>query len=149
MTLPQVLVTASLVLLAPVAAAQAPEEDLAAIRAVLAATAAANNAGDVAAWVRLFSDDAVYMAPGAAPVTTREGREAVAAAGFRHQADVHIEADEIKVLGEWAFARTHVTGTVRLHGTGEVVEVDVKQLVLYVRDGDHWKIARMISNSNR
>jgi uncharacterized protein (TIGR02246 family) len=112
-------------------------------------TEAANNAGDVPAWVALFSDGAVYMAPGAPPVTTREGLVGVAEAGFRHRASVDLQPVEIQVCGAWAFARIHVTGHVKLHESGKVVPIDVKQVAIYRRnEAGRWQIARLISNSN-
>lgn len=126
----------------------ATHDDHAAIRAVIQQTEAANNAGDVDAWVALFADDAVYMAPGAPAVTTRAGLIDVARAGFVHEADIRITPDEIEVMGDWAFARSHVTGTVVVHGSGEVVDVDVKQIAIYRKGEDGWKIARLITNSN-
>jgi len=124
-------------------------EEKSAIRTLIQKTEDANNAGDVEGWVRLFADDAVYMAPSAPPVTTREDLIEVAKAGFRHQASIDIEPVEIQVCGDWAFARTQVSGNVKLHGTGEVVPVDVKQIVIYSREpGGDWRIARFISNSN-
>lgn len=120
-----------------------------AIADLIRRTAAANNAGDVEAWVELFADGAVYMAPGSPPVTTRSGLVEVAEAGFRHAASIEIEPAEIVVSGRWAYARNRVRGTVEVDPTGEVVRVDVKQLVIYRRtsSGD-WRIARMMSNSN-
>jgi uncharacterized protein (TIGR02246 family) len=110
---------------------------------------AANNAGDVEGWVSFFSDDAVYMPPGVPPVTTRAGLIEIAQAGFRHRASIDIEPVEIQVFGTWAFARSRVTGTVKLAGSGETVLVDVKQLVIYRRnDAGNWQIARLINNSN-
>ncbi len=43
-----------------------------------------------------------------------------------------------------------MTGTIRIAGSGEVVPVDVKQIVVYERDdaAQEWRIARMIGNSN-
>lgn len=53
------------------------------------------------------------------------------------------------VSGRWDFARNRVRGTVELHPTGEVVEVDVKQLVIYRRTASGaWRIARMMSDNN-
>ena len=120
-----------------------------AIEGLIDAVEAANNAGDVERWVSYFTADAVYMAPGAPAVTTREGLIEVAEAGFRHDAAIQIEPLEIRVCGDWAFARNEVTGSVTLEKSREVVAVDVKQIVVYSRDDDGiWKIARMISNSN-
>jgi uncharacterized protein (TIGR02246 family) len=112
-------------------------------------TADANNAGDAEAWVALFTDDFVYMAPGAPEATTKAGLREVAEAGFRHQADIHIIPLEIAVTGSWAYARSRVGGTVVVQPSGEVVNVDVKQIVIYRRDAaGAWRIARLISNSN-
>lgn len=125
------------------------QDDKAAIEALVEQVAAANNAGDVEAWMALFADDFVYMAPGAPSVTTRDGLREVAKAGFRHQASVRIEPLEIRVFSGWAFARNRVAGDVTLHGSGEVVPVDVKQIVVYSKnDQGVWRIARLISNSN-
>ena len=143
----RLLVLALVAALASPLAAQPADAD--AIRAVIAQTEAANTAGDVDAWLALFTDDAVYMPPGAPAVTTREGLRAVAEAGFRHDADVRIVPDEIVVAGDWAFARSRVTGEVVLADTGETVAIDVKQLVVYQRDADGvWRIARLIGNAN-
>lgn len=121
--------------------------DRAAIRALIEATETANNAGDVEAWVALFDDDAVYMPPSTPTISTREGLVEIAEAGFRHDADVDIEPLEIGVTGDWAWARTRVTGTVIVAGSGEVVDVNSRQIVIYRRDEDgRWKIARLIIN---
>jgi ketosteroid isomerase-like protein len=73
----------------------------------------------------------------------------VAAAAYPHDADIHIEPVEIEVHGDWAFARSAVTGTVTLQDSREVVAVDVKQIVIYRKGDDgRWKIARLIGNSN-
>jgi uncharacterized protein (TIGR02246 family) len=121
--------------------------DREAIRAVIERTEAANNAGDVEAWVALFDDGAVYMAPGSPTVDTREGLVEIARMGFRHQADIDIQPVEIRVAGEWAFARSRVTGTVTLADSGDVVEVDTRQIAIYHRDGQgRWRIARLIMN---
>lgn len=123
--------------------------DVVAIESLISNLEAANNAGDVERWVAHFAEDAVYMPPGSPEVTTRAELIEVAEAGFRHDAAVHIEPVEIHVAGDWAFARTKVTGTVTLEKSRDVVPVDVKQLVVYQRDGKGvWRIARMISNSN-
>lgn len=139
-------------LAAPAVALAAPERttDEAAIRALTENVESANNAGDVERWVGLFADDAVYMAPGAPAVTTRDGLTDVATAGFRHAADIDIEPQEIEIVGDWAFVRAAVTGKVTLHPSGNEVEIDVKQLVIYRRQADgEWKIARLMSNSNK
>jgi uncharacterized protein (TIGR02246 family) len=124
--------------------------DEAAIRDLIRQTAAFNNQADSLGWVSLFDDEAVYMAPDMPAVTTEAGLRNVASAGFGdYQADVSIEPVEIVILGDWAFARSLVTGTVVPRAGGQVIPVDMKQLVLYRRQADgSWKIARLMINSN-
>lgn len=131
------------------AQAQSGSDARAAIRSVIEQTQSANNAGNVEKWVSLFAQDAVYMPPSVPAVTTRKGLVEIAEAGFRHDSSITIEPLEIKVFGDWAFARTQVSGSVTVAGSGEVHTIDTKQVVLYrqTRDGE-WRIARMISNSN-
>lgn len=125
-------------------------EDESAIRGLIGQTAAFNNTADSLGWVSLFEDGAVYMAPGMPAVTTESGLREAAATGFGgYQADIRIEPVEIVVLGDWAFARSNVSGSVTPRAGGDAIMVDVKQLVLYRRQSDgSWKIARLISNSN-
>ena len=120
-----------------------------AITELIKSVEAANNAGDVERWVSLFADDFVYMAPGAPPVTDREELVRVARAGFRNEADIRIEPDEISVCGDWAYARSHVSGRVKLVDSGRELPIDIKQLIIYRRDaGGAWRISRLIGNSN-
>ena len=121
-----------------------------AIEALIERTEAANNAGDVDAWVSLFADDAVYLAPGTPEISGHAGLTEVARAGFRHRAAIDIEPIEIEVGRDWAFARSRVSGTVTLAQSGDVVEVDNKQIVIYSRNAaGEWQIARMIQNGNQ
>ena len=127
-----------------------PAADEAAIRALMQRTEVANNAADTTGWVALFEDGAVYMPPGMPEVTSRAGLLEVAAGGFGPwAAAIRITPVEVVVAGDWAFVRSAVTGQVTSRSSGEVVPVDVKQVVIYRRQADgEWKIARLINNSN-
>ena len=81
-------------------------------------------------------------------MTTRPELVEIARAGFVHDAAIDIEAMEIHVMGDWAFARSRVGGTVTLDGSGDVITIDVKQIIIYRREAPGWRIARMISNAN-
>ncbi len=124
--------------------------DRQAIQELIKTTEAMNNDGNVDGWLELFEEGAVYMPPGHPAIATREGLHEVAVAGFvRWKADITITPDEIVFMGEWAFARSTVTGTVVSRESGASYPVDVKQLVLYHRQTDGgWKIARLINNNN-
>ena len=124
--------------------------DEAAIRALIANTAAANNAADTLGWVSLFEDGAVYMPPGSPEIATREGLLEAAAAGFGpYAARIAITPREIVIMGDWAFARTYVGGSVSPRAGGDPIPVDSKQIAIYHRQPDgSWKIARLINNGN-
>lgn len=135
---------------APAAIESATAADEAAIRELIVQTATANNTADTLGWLELFEEGAVYMPSGMPAVTTRAGLEQAAAAGFGpYAADILITPVEIVISGDWAFARSNVTGTVTSRTDGQVIPVEVKQLVIYHRqpDGD-WKIARLMNNAN-
>ncbi len=130
-----------------------PEEsqvDVHAIRDVIHATATANNSGDVDGWVALFEQGAVYMPPGQRAVTTRQALHDAATAGFSSwRSSIQIKPEEIMTSGDWAFARTQVSGEVTPRAGGDPLPIDIKQLVVYHRQLDgSWKIARLIGNSN-
>jgi uncharacterized protein (TIGR02246 family) len=129
----------------------AVDADLAAIQALIDRATYVNNAGDIEGWVSLFADDAVYLPEGRPPVTTRDGLEGVAVSQFsRYRPNIQITTDEIQVLGDWAFARTTVTGTLTPPRNANPIRVDGKELALYRRQPDgSWKIARLIANSSR
>jgi uncharacterized protein (TIGR02246 family) len=126
------------------------DADASAIRALIQQTEKINNRGDADAWVALFEDGAVYMPPGMPEVTTREGLVEIANLGFSGaKTDVTIEPVEIRIMGDWAYARSHVKGTAKIRHSGETVPIDMKQIVVYHRQGDgSWKIARLIGNRN-
>jgi uncharacterized protein (TIGR02246 family) len=133
---------------------RAPEADTsadeAAIRALLEHATAINNAGDAAAWADLFAPGAVFMPANAHEVTTRTGLEQLAAARFSSfDSDVVISPVEIVLLGDWAFSRTTVKGSVSSKSGGEPIAVDLKEIAIYQRQPDgSWKVARLIGNSN-
>lgn len=98
-------------------AAQAPqseaqgrtaEADERAIRALVADFLRAAEAHDVAAMLGMMSDDAVFQIPGAAPF----GKDAFATfAGGARASRIKVESsrlEELAVLGDWAFGRTHL-----------------------------------------
>jgi uncharacterized protein (TIGR02246 family) len=125
--------------------------DSTAIHALADRATAANNAGDVEGWVALFEEGAVYMPPGSPEVTTADGLREAAKAGFsRYTADIRILPSELTVLGDWAFSRSKVSGTVMPKAGGKPITIDVKQLTVYRRQPDGtWRIARLMNNSNR
>ena len=127
------------------------DADIAAIQAFINHANDINNAGDIAGWVELFADDMVYMPDGQPPITTREALEGAAVSHFsRYRPNIQISTDEIQVLGDWAFARTTVNGTLTPRGNANPIRVDRKEIAIYRRQPNgSWKLARLIGNSSR
>lgn len=125
-----------------------PDEE--AIRELLSRTARANNEGDVEGWLAAFAPDAVYMPSGMPAVTDREELREVATSGFGSwDADIEIVPVDVTVSGEWAFARARVTGHVTSRSSGETIQIDNKELLVFRRYAEGgWRIYRMMINSN-
>ena len=125
--------------------------DVTAIQVFLDNATTINNAGDIMGWVDLFADDVVYMPDGQPPITTREALEGAAVSHFsRYQPNIRITADEIEIVGDWAFARTTVTGTLTPHRNRNPLTIDRKEIAIFRRQADgRWKLARLIGNSSR
>lgn len=130
--------------------ADAAARDVAAIRAVVDRAQDANNAGNIEEWVALFEEGAVYMPPGMNPVTTRQGLQDAAISGFsRYRSNIRIAVEEIEIWGDWAYARTTITGTATPYGDGNPVQIDMKALQILRRQPDgSWKVSRYINNRN-
>jgi len=142
----------AVMLLSLLFACQGPTEDPAdkeAIRALISKVEAANNAGDVDTWVACFAPTFTYMPPNLPPITDRDSLIEIAKFGFRNHASIRISPVEIQVCRDWAFSRSHVGGNVELFGSGKVLELDLKQLVVYRRNSQGtWQIAQLMINSN-
>ena len=134
-------------------AAQAPTSgaDKKAIRAIIAEAVASLHAGAPERWTAIFADDAVLMFPGRPAITGREAIRNYAGEHFqRFRSEVNIEPMEIQVSGDWAFARTAVSGRFSPKDGSTPIELDYKEIAIYQRQPDgNWKVARLIGNSNR
>ncbi|MDA2934266.1 SgcJ/EcaC family oxidoreductase, partial [Acidobacteria bacterium AH-259-D05] len=98
----------------PVEEPDTTEADVEAISRVLGDYENALNTGDLDSVMALYADDAVFM-PENAPVQVGEQEiRAFYQTNIFEQItlDLTFTAAETEVLGEWAFARTEITGTV-------------------------------------
>jgi uncharacterized protein (TIGR02246 family) len=112
---------------------------------------AAFNAGDAAALVDLFTEDAILM-PANEPALV--GKEAIQS-WFQTIFDQFTfkwtaSTEEVEVAGDWAFERSTSTFTVTPKAGGEpIFEDNTKDLNILKRQPDGaWKTYRSISNSN-
>ena len=90
-----------------------PEEDVAAVLALVAEWDALTRAGNPAALLELVTEDCVFLAPGMPPIQGR-ARLAPLLAGFsQFRLDPVFEVQEVVVTGDWAFlwAKDEITAT--------------------------------------
>lgn len=125
-------------------------EDEQAVRALIARAERLNNANDAEGFAALFSRDAIIMPQGARAIV---GREAILTSerlrNEQFTSEMSITPEEVIVAGEWAFARTAVSGWKIPGAGGEPILLDAKEIVIFRREGTSWRIARLIGNSNR
>ena len=116
-------------------------EDERAIRTVVDTWMKASQAGDVATVLSLMTDDAVFMVPGQEPF----GKEAFAAASQGMQ-DVRLEGRsdirELRVLGDWAYMRSHIEVTMTPPGGEPVRRAGYTLTILRKEPDGKWRLAR-------
>jgi uncharacterized protein (TIGR02246 family) len=128
----------------PAANAQPPKQR-SAIEKVLKRYEQSLNAGDVDGVARLYTDDAVLLAPGAPSAV---GINAVRAAytGLFQTIDFDLSFDiaEVQVVSpDWAFLRSTSHGVVTILANGARIPSSNQELfVLHRSRGGSWKIAR-------
>ena len=104
-------------------------DDERAIRKLVETWMKASEAGDIATVLSLMADDAVFQVPGREPF----GKAAFAAmaqgmAGARMEGANEIR--ELKVLGDWAYLRNHITVTVTPPGGKPVTRAGTTLTIL-------------------
>jgi uncharacterized protein (TIGR02246 family) len=100
-----------------------------------------SRAGDVETVLSLMADDVVFMVPGQEPF----GREQFAKTS-REMKDVRVdgksEVKEIVVLGDWAFARTHIDLTVTPTQGKPARRAGYTLTILHKKADGNWVLAR-------
>ena len=117
-------------------------EDERAIRALIDSWMAATRSGDVRTVLELMTDDVVFIVPGAEPF----GKAKFAAASGDMQGitiDGKNDIVELKVLGDWAYLRTHITVSMTLPGSPSPMRRSGYTLSILRKDADgKWRLAR-------
>jgi len=117
------------------------------LRTLLAAYETALNAGDAGRVEQLYTEDGVFMAAG---FPTASGRKAVRGAYdgvFANiKINIHFTVDELTVKGDVAYARTHSAGTATVVATGASGPEANREMFVFTRGPDGWKIARYMFN---
>jgi uncharacterized protein (TIGR02246 family) len=113
-----------------------------AIRDVVQTWMTASASGDIDTVLGLMTDDVVFMVPGKEPF----GKDAFAQ-GARALAGVRIEGEsrpvEIKVIGDWAYVRSHLDVKMTPSAGGETKARSGYALSIFARQRDgRWLLAR-------
>jgi len=131
----------------PVTAAGAQNAAEKQIHTLLATYETALNAGDAGRIEQLYTADGVFMPAG---FPTASGRPAVRGAYdavFKNiRIAIHFTVDELKVKGNFAYARTHSAGTSTVVATGASGPEANRELFIFARTPNGWKIARYLFN---
>ncbi len=126
------------------------EADTAAIIELMNKFTEAVNDGDLEQWISLWTDDGVRMAPGAPATVGKENiREEVRDRFESFTVVETINTEEVKVAGDWGFARGTYTFIMTPKTGGDSIEGVGKYLSILQRQADgSWKFTRDCFNSN-
>jgi len=134
----------------PVATAGAQTKTEKQIHDLLATYETSLNAGDAGRIEQLYTEDGVFMPAG---FPTASGRSAVRGAYdavFKNiRIAIHFTVDELKVKGGLAYARTHSAGTSTAVATGASGLEENRELFIFARTADGWRIARYLFNKEK
>lgn len=127
-----------------------PATDEEAIRGLIASMETANNQGDADAWLGNWDDPFWYMPAYQPAVTNRDSLEAMTRTAFAGwSSDISIEPQDIQIRGDWAHAHSEVRGLAVSPDRTDSAHIDLKQLVIYHRTAQGWKISRLMINANQ
>jgi uncharacterized protein (TIGR02246 family) len=117
------------------------------LHTLLASYETSLNAGDAGRIEQLYTVDGVFMPAG---FPTASGRPAVKGAYdglFKNiRIAIHFTVDELKVNGNFAYARTHSAGTSTVVATGATGPEENRELFIFARTANGWKISRYAFN---
>lgn len=122
-------------------------DDERAIRDLVETWMTATRAGDIHTVLDLMTDDAVFMTPGNPPFCKEAFKEAAedmkagTTDGPRYEGTSRIE--EIKVLGDWAYLRTHLDVTTFPSGDAPPDHRSGYTFTILCKESDgKWRLAR-------
>jgi len=105
------------------------------------------NTSDVSKAVNSYTADGVFM-PSGAP--TANGKEAIKGAYkfvfSQIQLNIEFFIEEIVIENDIAFAITTSKGTTLIHATGDTVPEENRELFIFEKENNKWKIARYMFN---
>jgi ketosteroid isomerase-like protein len=126
------------------------QDDVKAIEEFISKANQINNDGDYEAWADMFDEQGIYMPSNAPEITTHEDLVAHSKKYYdKFKSNTILTPLEINILGDWAFARGTLTGTIIEIASSDSSKIDVKEIAIYKRQKNgEWKLWRLIGNSN-
>ena len=131
----------------PVGTAEAQNNNEKQIHALLGTYETSLNAGDAGRIEQLYTEDGVFMPAGFPTASGRSAVRGACDAVFKNiRIAIHFTVDELKVKGDCAYARTHSDGTSTVVATGTSGPEKNRELFVFARTANRWKIARYLFN---
>lgn len=117
------------------------------LRELLGAYEKALNAADAGRIEQLYTEDGVFMPAGFPTATGRSAVRGAYGAVFANiRLAIRFTVDELVVKEDFAFALTRSAGTVTIVGTGAAGPEANRELFVFARVKEGWKIARYLFN---
>ena len=105
------------------------------------------NSSDAILAQRLYTKDGIFMPSGAPSAVGSENiLNSYEFIFSQIQLNIEFYIDEILVDGEFAFATTSSKGTTLIHASGETIPEENRELFVFEKVNDAWKIARYMFN---
>ncbi len=108
------------------------------------------NSSDAKLAQSLYSKDGIFMPSGAPSAIGSENiLKSYEFIFSQIQLNVEFYIDEILVEGEFAFATTSSKGTTLIHATGDTIPEENRELFVFEKVNEEWKIARYMFNKTK
>jgi uncharacterized protein (TIGR02246 family) len=108
------------------------------------------NTSNVSKAVSCYTSDGVFMPTGA---PTANGKEAIKGAYkfvfSQIQLNIEFFIEEIVIENNIAFAITTSKGTTLIHATGDTMPEENRELFVFEKENNEWKIARYMFNKTK
>jgi uncharacterized protein (TIGR02246 family) len=111
---------------------------------------AAVDAKDLGKILSLITDDVVFLTPGSSPIVGKQAVEDLFKVAFsKYRVKQNFVYDEIKVLGDWAYAWGHDESALIPLAGGPTIRTKGFGMMILRREAEGWKYARSINNMSR
>lgn len=98
----------------------------------------------------LYAADGIFMPTGAPSAIGKEQiKKAYDFVFSQIQLNIEFYIEEIMVENDFAFAVTSSKGTTLIHATGATVPEENRELFIFEKENDDWKIARYMFNKTK